>query len=113
MNVYMKLRVRKLQPPPAASNQFAFDLILGHKLQVRISRKWLPDHIYRSAKLFRWKKPRGWRIGILQNFDPLLDEDIECGLHDAWKRAREGAKREAEREAGVEDLSEPHGEQVF
>jgi hypothetical protein len=106
----MKLHVKKLHPLTAASNQFTFDLILGHDLEVRITRKWLPDRIYRSAKLFRWKKPRGWRIEILQNFDSLPSRrDVGCGVHEAWVRAQEGTKGEA----GVQDLSESHGEQVL
>jgi len=89
-NMHLLLRIRKISPHKSTNRPFPFRLILSHELEVNITRKWLPSQRFRSAKLFRLKKPRGWSISIWENFTG--DGVVGCGLHEAWARAQGAGK---------------------
>jgi hypothetical protein len=86
-NVYVLLRVMKTESTKNRSNEFAFRLILGHELEVEVAREWLPNQVWKSAKWFRRREPRGWYMDIKENFDnPFGVEVTDYGLAGACLR---------------------------
>lgn len=82
-NVYFLLRVIKNESTKNKSNEFAFRLILSHELEVEVSREWLPNQVWKSAKWFRRREPRGWYMDIKENFDNPFGVEVtasEYGL---------------------------------
>jgi len=81
LNVYVLLRVMKTKSTENRSDEFPFRLILGHELKVEVTRELLPNQVWKSAKWFRRREPRGWYMDIKENFDnPFGVEVTDYGL---------------------------------